>query len=93
MNPIEEALAEYWGNRCPDFDPTCPICTAWAAFDKLKRPVIEAANVMDMARLIDVEMVMCAIANDDASDDWVEGFDFAWQRVRSLFREEDEALH
>lgn len=28
-------IANYWGPRCPDFEPDCPCCKAWAAFDTL----------------------------------------------------------
>lgn len=34
-NLIEEAIREHWGERCPDFDPGCPCCRAWADFDQL----------------------------------------------------------
>jgi hypothetical protein len=29
----ERTLAEY-GPRCPDFEPDCPCCAAWAFFDR-----------------------------------------------------------
>ena len=32
---IEEAVREWWGERCPDFDFTCACCQAWLQFDKL----------------------------------------------------------
>lgn len=32
---LEEAIREYWGERCPDFEPGCPCCRAWAEFDQL----------------------------------------------------------
>ena len=32
---IEEAIVEHWGARCPDSEPGCPICDAWAEFDAL----------------------------------------------------------
>ena len=32
---IEEALIEYYGERCPDFAEGCPCCEAWAEFDAL----------------------------------------------------------
>lgn len=31
---------------------------------------------------IEVELSMCAIANDEASSEWFDGFNFAWKRVR-----------
>lgn len=35
QNPITEAITEHWGSRCPDTEPGCPICDAWAAYDAL----------------------------------------------------------
>lgn len=37
--PIEEAMREYWGERCPDVDPLhlCPCCLAWDQFDQLRQ--------------------------------------------------------
>lgn len=32
---VEEAIQEHWGERCPDFEPGCPCCRAWAEYDKL----------------------------------------------------------
>ena len=32
---LEEAISEYFGKRCPDFEPGCPCCRAWAEFDQL----------------------------------------------------------
>lgn len=44
---IEEAIIHCWGKRCPDFDPECPTCEAWAQFDALKdRSVIPDAQAL-----------------------------------------------
>lgn len=32
---IEEAIAEHWGERCPDFEPECFLCQVWAKLDAL----------------------------------------------------------
>ena len=32
---IEEAVREYFGERCPDFIPGCLCCQAWAEYDRL----------------------------------------------------------
>lgn len=32
---IEEALTEHFGERCPDYEPGCPCCDAWAELDAL----------------------------------------------------------
>ena len=34
---LEEAISEYFGERCPDFEPGCPCCRAWAEFDETER--------------------------------------------------------
>jgi hypothetical protein len=31
---MEAEVTEYWGPRCPDYEPECPCCKAWAHFDK-----------------------------------------------------------
>jgi hypothetical protein len=36
MSLIEEAITEYAGERCPDFDPECIVCKTWAEYDRLK---------------------------------------------------------
>lgn len=33
---IAEAITEQYGERCPDFDPACYCCQAWAQYDALK---------------------------------------------------------
>ena len=34
---LEEAITDHFGERCPDFEPGCPCCRAWAEFDEIKR--------------------------------------------------------
>ena len=34
-NPVEEAIEQYWGERCPDHEEGCIICDAWQAYDML----------------------------------------------------------
>ena len=34
-NFIAEAITNLWGGRCPDYDPGCPACGAWAQYDRL----------------------------------------------------------
>lgn len=31
----ERWLEEFFGERCPDFSPTCEVCKRWAALDAL----------------------------------------------------------
>lgn len=33
---IREALKEYWGEPCVDYEPECACCKAWRQFEKLK---------------------------------------------------------
>lgn len=35
---IAEAITEAFGERCPDFEPSCYCCQAWAEYDALKKP-------------------------------------------------------
>lgn len=44
MKLIEEALIEYYGERCPDFADGCPCCEAWAEFDELITRIKELEN-------------------------------------------------
>ena len=39
MKLIKHAIKEYYGKRCPDFEPECVVCQAWAEFDEAKRAV------------------------------------------------------
>jgi len=39
MKRIKEAVKEYYGKRCLDFEPECVVCQAWAEFDEAKRAV------------------------------------------------------
>jgi hypothetical protein len=36
----------------------------------------------EVARAIEVELSMCAIANAEAPSEWIDGFEFAWKRVK-----------
>jgi len=33
---VIEAMKDYWGERCLEFDSNCACCQAWGEFDKLK---------------------------------------------------------
>ena len=37
MEMIEEAIKNYYGERCPDHDADCVVCQAWREFDELKK--------------------------------------------------------
>ena len=36
---IKEAITEYWGEKCPDFNANCPTCKAWAEIEQLQNEV------------------------------------------------------
>lgn len=44
-----------------------------------------------VARAIEVELSMCAIANVEAPSEWIDGFEFAWKRVKEALRQYKEA--
>ena len=50
MTKVEEAITDYWGERCPDYEPECPTCQAWAEYDKmvLNGPHIVVFNELDL---------------------------------------------
>lgn len=33
MSAIHEALLEYFGERCADYEPECVVCQGWAEYD------------------------------------------------------------
>lgn len=39
---VAEAITEAFGERCPDFEPECHCCKAWAEFDRIT--TLEAEN-------------------------------------------------
>jgi hypothetical protein len=34
-NAVHEAVSFYWGERCSDFEPLCPVCRAWKQYDEM----------------------------------------------------------
>lgn len=34
-NLVEEAVTEYFGERCPEYEPGCACCEGWKQYDKL----------------------------------------------------------
>lgn len=44
VRDFESRIAHWFGERCPDFDDTCPTCKAWKLYDgfaELMKPMIE----------------------------------------------------
>jgi hypothetical protein len=50
---ILEAVEAHWGERCPDFDPECACCRAWAEVD-----AHAAAMQAKDARIADLEQML-----------------------------------
>lgn len=40
MDKIIEAVRDYWGERCPDYDPTCFVCQAWNEVDTMSKETL-----------------------------------------------------
>ena len=58
QSKIEEAITEYWGERCPDFDKDCACCQAWKEFDSLMK-------------ISDCSREWCeAVSRDSSWDSW-----------------------
>lgn len=57
---VAEAITEAFGERCPDFEPECHCCKAWAEFDRIttleaelqKAREVQTNNVSQIARLL-----------------------------------------
>ena len=35
MNCIEQAMTDYWGERCDSYEQGCVVCDAWREYDDL----------------------------------------------------------
>lgn len=35
MTKIEEAITDFWGSKCDDFNEDCPCCQAWREYEDL----------------------------------------------------------
>ena len=59
MNPIKRAMLEYWGERCPDHEEGCAVCSAWAQYDRTVKYEEILTNLMiAMAKDNDVLRIM-----------------------------------
>ena len=65
MKLIKKAIKEYYGKRCPDFEPECIVCQAWAEFDVAKQTV-KAEERKEILRLLNREI-------DEMREGWQEG--------------------
>ena len=51
-NPVEEAIENYWGVRCPDHEEGCVTCEAWQAYDMIVQRQPDTLEVTDDHRTI-----------------------------------------
>ena len=55
MDRIEEAVTEYYGERCPDYHKECVCCKAWQEYDimclALRIVAIETATEMEKEKI------------------------------------------
>ena len=66
-----------------------PNPTLAAAIIEADREAVRA----EVARAIEVELSMCAIANVEAPSEWIDGFEFAWKRVKEALHQYKEATN
>lgn len=52
LNKVEEAITAHWGERCPDHEPGCPTCDAWAEYDKAQHDLAEAHYLLKRCRAV-----------------------------------------
>jgi hypothetical protein len=44
---IEQAIKEYYGERCSDHDDDCVVCQAWEQWDQIAPATVDAIRVED----------------------------------------------
>lgn len=49
---IAEAITEWFGPRCPDFEPECPCCLSWAEYDLLMRLEAELEETKEALTIV-----------------------------------------
>lgn len=47
MNKVEEAITEWWGERCPETSIGCPVCEAWHEYDQLRLTETEIDDIIE----------------------------------------------
>jgi hypothetical protein len=45
MNCIEQAMTDYWGERCDSYEQGCVVCDAWNDYDALVNHELAHARV------------------------------------------------
>lgn len=59
-DPIEDALAAHYGDKCQDFDPDCDCCKAYAELERLR--LLESKDDLDAAKSAKAESVAAPYA-------------------------------
>lgn len=78
---FEKVIRENFGERCPDYEPTCMCCQAWHVFDALFDNVkIDPYHNNVWLRVVDEAMVSRHIGIADAFDD----YDTAKRKLQEL---------
>lgn len=50
MSRLEEAIKDYWGERCDEYEPECPTCKAWHEYDATLNKLNEAQTLLKTCR-------------------------------------------
>lgn len=73
--PTAEEVTRFWGERCPDYEPECPCCQAWALFDGRAEAFEQAAQIADRYA-VDAEKQAATAADGVAHDALLMASDF-----------------
>lgn len=55
MNKIKEAIIDYWGEPCSEYDPDCPTCQVWEQFSLPKAFADQTALIYKEGRTVTIE--------------------------------------
>jgi len=58
MNLIEQAIEEYWGARCDDYEEGCVVCEAWREYDNLVTDNKVANEIASKLALVNNNMLI-----------------------------------
>ena len=68
MADVKAHITEYWGEKCPDFEPECVVCQAWKAYET--SPLMLAVYMDDAAEhqqtVADVKLLRAACRKADS---------------------------
>lgn len=73
LNLIADAIRDYLGERCSDFDPGCLCCRAWAEYDEITaldgQPMLSGWRLIETAPT-DGTWVLCFGTLEDEGGDY-----------------------